>query len=136
MFLGWIVAGLTTTVIASSSAGIFGIAFLAPDSPWFFVPVCIVCAIVGALLHESKEKLTIRETLRKATIRAIFGALVGAIAVHLKLVDDHFLKHGELIIGAFFSFTISLYGKKMWETVEQKILPSIFVFIKNLLERK
>jgi Na+/H+-translocating membrane pyrophosphatase len=135
MFLGWIVAGLTTTVIASSSAGIFGIAFLAPESPWFFVPVCIVCAIIGTLLHESKEKLTIGETLKKATIRAIFGALIGACATQYDWVGSHF-SNGEFIVGAFFSFTISLYGKKMWEAVEQKILPSIFVFIKNWLERK
>lgn len=135
MFLGWIVAGLTTTVIASSSAGIFGIAFLAPDSPWFFVPVCIVCAIVGTLLHESKEKLTIGEMLRNATIRAIFGALIGAAATQWDYVQIRF-SSGEFIIGAFFSFTISLYGKKMWGAIEQKILPSIFVFIKNLLERK
>ena len=139
MISGWVVAGLTTIVIASSSAGIFGIAFLAPDSPWFFVPVCIVCAIVGALLHDSKEKLTIGNALKKATIRAIFGALLGAAVTHFNWVDDHFLKNGEFIVGGTVSFAIAYAGKKTTEKITEilsKIYPSFLVFIKNWLERK
>lgn len=130
MFLGWIVAGLTTTVIASSSAGIFGIAFLAPESPWFFVPVCIVCAIVGALLHDTKDKNTVKETIKKGTICAIYGCLIGAAATKYVWVVNSF-PNGEFIVGGVVSLTISYFGKQI-----ETLFPSVLAFIKNWLERK
>lgn len=123
----------TAVIMTGSSAGLFGIAILSPDSPWFFIPVCIFFAIIGALLRE-KNKDAIEKILVRSSFLAILGALCGAIATKWAWVVKTF-PSGEFIVGALVSLMIAYCSDRL-QSLILSVYPSVIIFIKNFLERK